>query len=145
MLNEELQLTTQQEIKRLKLVIQEKDATIKAFKDYDRKRTEEYNRMVENYNLMQEQFDRFCEDISECEEIDDRTSEDFKKFFDRYYRKLKGADERTQLSQFVNEIKSRLNTLMDFSDRMVSDLKKYKADIQRFRESIEKKQKEWKK
>ena len=142
MLNEDLKLTPLQEIKRLKGVIAEKDKAIKAFKEYDAKRTEEYNRMVENYNLMQTQFDQFCEDVREFDEIDDRTAEDFINFFHRYYKRLRAQDE---VFSFVNETRSRLNTLETFADKLEADAKKFKADIHRFKESIEKKQKEWKK
>lgn len=142
MLNEDLELTTQAEIRQLKRVIDEKNRAIEAFKAYDAKRSEEYNRMVENYNMMQEQFDQFCEDVREFEDIDSRTAEDFIKFFHRYYQRLKSVD---QISQFVNDVKNRLNTLEIFSEKLENDAKKFRADIQKFKLTIEKKQKEWKK
>lgn len=142
MLNEDLELTPQQEIKRLKRVILEKDAAIKAFKEYDKRRTEEYNKMVEDCNMMQLQFDQFCEDVRDFEEIDERTADDFIKFFNRYYQRLKVLDQTKQL---IGEVRNRLNTLEEFADRLETDAKKFKADIRRFKESIEIKQKEWKK
>ena len=47
MLNEDLELTPQAEIRQLKRVIAEKNKAIEAFKAYDAKRSEEYNRMVD--------------------------------------------------------------------------------------------------
>lgn len=149
MLNEDLEFTPQAEIRQLKRVIAEKDKAIKAFKEYDVKRSEEYNRMVENYNMMQEQFDQFCEDIRDFEEIDNRTANDFIRLFHRYYNKMRSQD---MLNNILNDLKSKLNSL----DKTVGKLKgeistldkaadKMKDEVGKYKEFIDKRQSEWKK
>ena len=142
MLNDDLELTPQQEIKRLKRVILEKDAAIKAFKEYDKKRSEEFNRLTENYNLMQQQFDQFCEDVKEIDEIDELTKEDFDKIYHSYYKRMGALND---FVQFINEVRNRLSTLEDFACRLEADARKFKENIQKFKDSIDKKKKEWKK
>lgn len=140
MLNEDLELTPQAEIRQLKRVIAEKDRTIKAFREYDRKRSEEYNRMVENYKLMEEQFEQFCEDIREFDEIDTKTASDFIELFHRYYNKMLSADKVDDtLTALKNELKAlngtvamlkvEINTLDKAADGMKEKLRKYKNYI----------------
>lgn len=145
MLNEGLELTPQAEIRQLKRVIAEKDRTIKAFKEYDRKRTEEYNRLVENYNIMQEQFYQFCEDIREFDEIDMQTASDFIELFHRYYSKMQSADkadstlndlkkELIALNSTVVKLRGEIDTLDKAADGMKEELKKYKNYIDKRQE-----------
>lgn len=149
MLNEDLELTPQAEIRQLKRVIAEKNKAIKAFKEYDAKRSEEYNRMVENYNMMQEQFDRFCEDVRDFEELDSRTANDFINLFHRYYNKLRAQD---LVNSLLNDLKTKLSTL----DKTVAKLKgdiatltssaiKINDELNKYKDFINKRQTEWKK
>ena len=149
MLNKDLELTPQAEIRQLKRVIAEKNKAIEAFKAYDAKRSEEYNRMVENYNMMQEQFDCFCEDIRDFEEIDKRTASDFINLFHRYYNKMRSQD---LLNGILNDLKSKLSVLDKTVGKLKSEIStldkaadKMKDEVGKYKEFIDKRQSEWKK
>ena len=149
MLNEDLELTPAAEIRQLKRVIAEKDAAIKAFKEYDKKRSEEYSRMVENYNMMQEQFERFCDDVREFEDIDRQTASDFINLFHRYYKKVRVID---QLSGILNDLKNKVGAIDKAVGKMKGEIggldkaaDKMQGELNKFREFIDKRQSEWKK
>lgn len=149
MLNEDLELTPQAEIRHLKRVIDEKNKAIEAFKAYDAKRSEEYNRMVENYNMMQEQFDQFCDDVREFEEIDRRTANDFIKLFHRYYNKMRSQD---MLNNVLNDLKAKLNGLEGTVSKLKSEIStldkaadKMKDEVGKYRDFINKQSSGWKK
>lgn len=149
MLNEDLELTPQAEIRQLKRVIAEKDRTIKDFKEYDEKRTKDYNRMVENYNIMQEQFERFCDDVRDFEDIDNHTANDFIKQFYLYYQKIRIVD---QLNNIFNDLKNKVNALDKAFGKMKSEVgglsktaDKIQGEIDKFKDFIETRQSEWKK
>ena len=148
MLNDDLEFTPQTEIRRLKRIIDEKQKAIDAFKEYDKKRTNEYNRLVENYNVMQEQFDKFCDDVRKFEEIDGRTKDDFLKLFHGYYKKVRSV---SKMNGILNDLKAKLNTIDKAVIRLKNELltldrsaDKVRDEIGKYKDYIEKRQSEWK-
>lgn len=76
--NKNLQLTLSSECKRLRKVIEEKDALIAKFKKYDEERKTYYRRFEQNYALMEERFAEVANAIDECGDLDDGTKEFYK-------------------------------------------------------------------
>lgn len=57
--NKDLVLTPEQEIRRLRKIIEEKNRCIEGFKKYDAERKVYYSRFMANYKLIEEEFERF--------------------------------------------------------------------------------------
>jgi hypothetical protein len=64
-LNKDLQLTPESEIKRLNKVIAEKNRCIEAFKKYDAERKEYYSSLEAKYKYMEDEFNRFVKAVDE--------------------------------------------------------------------------------
>ena len=64
-LNKDLQLTPESEIKRLNKVIAEKNRCIEAFKKYDAERKEYYSSLEAKYKYMEDEFNRFIKAVDE--------------------------------------------------------------------------------
>ena len=60
-----LKLSKEQELKRLRIVLEEKNKCIEAFKKYDEERKEYYAKFEQNYAMMEEQYNQFLEDVGE--------------------------------------------------------------------------------
>lgn len=60
-----LKLSKEQELKRLRIVLEEKNKCIEAFKKYDQERKEYYAKFEQNYAMMEEQYNQFLEDVAE--------------------------------------------------------------------------------
>lgn len=84
--NRNFQLTLSGEVKRLRKVIEEKDALITKFKKYDEERKAYYRRFEQNYEMMEKRFDEFLEAINDCDDIDDGTKGFYKEVVMRLYR-----------------------------------------------------------
>lgn len=84
--NRNFQLTLSSEVKRLRKVIEEKDALITKFKKYDEERKAYYRRFEQNYEMMEKRFDEFLEAINDCDDIDDGTKGFYKEVVMRLYR-----------------------------------------------------------
>ena len=84
--NRNFQLTLSGEVKRLRKVIEEKDALITKFKKYDEERKAYYRRFEQNYEMMEKRFDEFLEAINDCDDIDDGTKGFDKEVVMRLYR-----------------------------------------------------------
>lgn len=84
--NRNLQLTLSGEVKRLRKVIEEKDALITKFKKYDEERKAYYRRFEQNYEMMEKRFDEFLEAINDCDDIDDGTKGFYQEVVMRLYR-----------------------------------------------------------
>ena len=84
--NRNFQLTLSGEVKRLRKVIEEKDALITKFKKYDEERKAYYRRFEQNYEMMEKRFNEFLEAINDCDEIDDGSKEFYKEVVLRLYR-----------------------------------------------------------
>lgn len=61
--NLKLELTLRAENKRLRKAIDEKNKCIDKFKSYDARRKEEFDRMKENYAIMEEQYNEWREEV----------------------------------------------------------------------------------
>lgn len=97
--NRNLQLTLSGEVKRLRKVIEEKDALITKFKKYDEERKAYYRRFEQNYQMMEERFNEFLEAINDCDEIDDGSKEFYKEVVMRLYRGKVTTDKEKSVLQ----------------------------------------------
>ena len=108
--NLRLQLTQKAEIERLRKVIQEKDALIEKFKKYDAERTEYCHRLEQNYSLMEDRFNEFCDAINDCDDIDDGTKEFYQEVVSRLYKSKVTDDKKKSVLQIAL---SRLTKMQD--------------------------------
>lgn len=113
--NLHLELTQKAEIKRLKLVIQEKDALITKFKRYDEERKSYYSRFEQNYEMMEERFNEFLDAINDCDDIDDGTKDFYKQVVMRLYQGKVNSDKDKSIFQ---KALSDLNKLQDCFSNM---------------------------
>ena len=96
--NLHLELTQAAEIKRLRKVIDEKNAAIEKFKKYDEERKTYYHRFEKNYEMMEERFNEFLEAINDCDDIDDGSKDFYKEVVMRLYQgKVKTDKEKSVL------------------------------------------------
>ena len=97
--NRNFQLTLSGEVKRLRKVIEEKDALITKFKKYDEERKAYYRRFEQNYEMMEKRFDEFLEAINDCDDIDDGTKGFYKEVVMRLYRGKVTIDKEKSVLQ----------------------------------------------
>ena len=97
--NRNLQLTLSSEVKRLRKVIDEKDALIAKFKRYDEERKQYYHRFEQNYEMMEERFNELADAINDCDEIDDGTKEFYKEVIMRLYKGKVATDKEKSVIQ----------------------------------------------
>ena len=97
--NLHLELTPQNEIRRLRKVIEEKNDCIAKFKKYDEERKSYYRRFEQNYEMMEERFNEFLEAINDCDEIDDGTKEFYKEVVMRLYKGKVATDKEKSVIQ----------------------------------------------
>lgn len=97
--NRNLQLTLSSEVKRLRKVIDEKDALIAKFKRYDEERKQYYHRFEQNYEMMEERFNELADAINSCDEIDDGTKEFYREVVMRLYRGKVATDKDKSVLQ----------------------------------------------
>ena len=100
--NRNLQLTLSGEVKRLRKVIEEKDALITKFKKYDEERKSYYRRFEQNYEMMEERFNEFLEAINDCDDIDDGTKVFYKEVVMRLYRGKVATDKEKSVLQVAH-------------------------------------------
>ena len=72
------------EFRRLDKVIQEKNALIERFKQYDEERKAYYAGFIEDYNEMKESFDHFNEELMKVVEDGDLDQSDYRKVMKLY-------------------------------------------------------------
>lgn len=110
--NLHLELTQKAEIKRLKLVIQEKDALITKFKRYDEERKSYYSRFEQNYEMMEERFNEFLDAINDCDDIDDGSKDFYKEVVMRLYQgKVKTDKEKSVLQTSLTQLSKMQETI----------------------------------
>ena len=97
--NRNLQLTLSSEVKRLRKVIDEKDALIAKFKRYDEERKQYYHRFEQNYEMMEERFNELADAINSCDELDDGTKEFYREVVMRLYRGKVATDKDKSVLQ----------------------------------------------
>lgn len=97
--NRNFQLTLSGEVKRLRKVIEEKDALITKFKKYDEERKAYYRRFEQNYEMMEKRFDEFLEAINDCDDIDDGSKGFYKEVVMRLYRGKVTIDKEKSVLQ----------------------------------------------
>jgi uncharacterized protein YukE len=103
--NKNLKLTPDVEVKRLRKVIEEKNALIDKFKSYDAKRNDYVRRLQKNYELMEERFTEFNNALDECEELGDDVREYYKTVIKRLYSNIIDLDD---LMMFMNYLNAKL-------------------------------------
>ena len=113
--NRNLQLTLSSEVKRLRKVIDEKDALIAKFKRYDEERKQYYHRFEQNYEMMEERFNEFLDAINDCDDIDDGTKDFYKQVVMRLYQGKVNSDKDKSIFQ---KALSDLNKLQDCFSNM---------------------------
>ncbi len=139
--NLRLQLTQKAEIERLRKVIQEKDALIAKFKEYDAERTEYCHRLEQNNSLMEERFCEFADAIGECEEIDDGTKDFYKEVVYRLYKgKVNNDMEKSVLQQSLAKLRKMQENFnyLEFEINGVGNVKKKSGLLNEFRKLYEK-------
>lgn len=110
--NRNLQLTQVSEIKRLRKVIEEKDALINKFKKYDEERKIHYHRFEQNYEMMEERFNEFLEAINDCDDIDDGSKDFYKEVVMRLYQgKVKTDKEKSVLQTSLTQLSKMQETI----------------------------------
>lgn len=100
--NKNLKLTPDVEIKRLRKVIDEKNALIEKFKSYDAQRNDYVRRLQKNYELMEERFVDFNNALEECEGLEDDVREYYKNVVKRLYTSIIEIDELLSFMQVMN-------------------------------------------
>ena len=113
--NRNLQLTLSSEVKRLRKVIDEKDALIAKFKMYDEERKQYYHRFEQNYEMMEERFNEFMDAINDCGDIDEGTKEFYNEVVKRLYKGKVNSDKNKSIFQ---KALSELNKLQDSINNM---------------------------
>ena len=110
--NLHLELTQAAEIKRLRKVIDEKNAAIEKFKKYDEERKTYYHRFEKNYEMMEERFNEFLEAINDCDDIDDGTKDFYKEVVMRLYQgKVKTDKEKSVLHTSLTQLSKMQETI----------------------------------
>ena len=84
--NLNIPLTDRQEIVRLSKVVEDKNRTIEEFKKYDAKRKAYYERLEENYRMMEERFNEFNRLVDECDGMDFSTKSYIERIVARLYK-----------------------------------------------------------
>lgn len=103
--NLHLELTQAAEIKRLRKVIDEKNAAIEKFKKYDEERKTYYHRFEKNYEMMEERFNEFLDAVNDCEDIDDGTKDFYKEVVMRLYQgKVKTDKDKSVLQKAHSDL-----------------------------------------
>ena len=85
-LNTHLELTPESEIKRLNKVIEEKNRAIAGFKKYDADRKVYYERLEENYKIMEERFNEFNAIVEKCDDVEPNSKAFIEKVVRRLYK-----------------------------------------------------------
>lgn len=85
-LNTHLELTPEAEIKRLNKVIEEKNRAIAGFKKYDADRKVYYERLEENYKMMEERFNEFNSIVEKCDDVEPNSKAFIEKVVSRLYK-----------------------------------------------------------
>jgi len=155
--NRNLQLTLSSEVKRLRKVIDEKDALIAKFKRYDEERKQYYHRFEQNYEMMEERFNELADAINSCDEIDDGTKEFYREVVMRLYRGKVATDKDKSVLQvaYSNLIKLQdCFTNMEFTimgvgnaqkrAELLNELRKMKVRYDNITSSFQKKMNELK-
>ena len=110
--NLHLELTQAAEIKRLRKVIDEKNAAIEKFKKYDEERKTYYHRFEKNYEMMEERFNEFLEAINDCDDIDDGSKDFYKEVVMRLYQgKVKTDKEKSVLQTSLTQLSKMQETI----------------------------------
>lgn len=115
-INEELELTDQAEIVRLKKVIEEKNRTISEFRKYDDERKKYYARFEENYKLMEERFEEFNNVVEACDDLDFNT----KQYIQRVVQRINNRRVNDDIEGgALNGMLTRLAKLHEHLERLV--------------------------
>lgn len=136
MLNRDLQFTPLCEIKRLRKVIEEKDALIAKFKKYDEERKSYYRRFEQNYQMMEEKFGDFLEAINECDDIDACSKDFYKEVVMRLYKGKVMKDKEKSILQIAHSHLMKLQDAMvnmEFVIMTVGNVKKKSELLDEFR------------
>ena len=155
--NRNLQLTLSSEVKRLRKVIDEKDALIAKFKRYDEERKQYYHRFEQNYEMMEERFNELADAINSCDEIDDGTKEFYREVVMRLYRGKVATDKDKSILQVAYSNLMKLQdcfTNMEFTimgvgnaqkrAELLNELRKMKVRYDNITSSFQKKMNELK-
>ncbi len=155
--NRNLQLTLSSEVKRLRKVIDEKDALIAKFKRYDEERKQYYHRFEQNYEMMEERFNELADAINSCDEIDDGTKEFYREVVMRLYRGKVATDKDKSVLQVAYSNLMKLQdcfTNMEFTimgvgnaqkrAELLNELRKMKVRYDNITSSFQKKMNELK-
>ena len=155
--NRNLHLTLSGEVKRLRKVIEEKDALITKFKKYDEERKAYYRRFEQNYQMMEERFNELADAINSCDEIDDGTKEFYREVVMRLYRGKVATDKDKSVLQVAYSNLMKLQdcfTNMEFTimgvgnaqkrAELLDELRKMKVRYDNITSSFQKKMNELK-
>lgn len=155
--NRNLQLTLSSEVKRLRKVIDEKDALIAKFKRYDEERKQYYHRFEQNYEMMEERFNELADAINSCDELDDGTKEFYREVVMRLYRGKVATDKDKSVLQVAYSNLMKLQdcfTNMEFTimgvgnaqkrAELLNELRKMKVRYDNITSSFQKKMNELK-
>lgn len=92
-----LKLSIEQEVKRLRIVVEEKNKAIEAFKKYDEERKAYYAKFEQNYAMMEEQYNQFLEDVGE------ELGDDVRKGVEKMWKS--GLKMKQKYEKALNELK----------------------------------------
>ncbi len=132
--NKKLQLTDKAEIQRLRKVIEEKDALITKFKQYDEQRKVYCERLKKNNELIEERFKELASAVDDCEDIDDSTKEYYKNIIDRFQMfssQMVTHRDKTKVKGSLNKIQ-RLAGYVNDMDLIINDIDQEKRDELKF-------------
>ena len=84
-------------MKRLRIVVEEKNKAIEAFKKYDEERKAYYEKFEQNYAMMEEQYNQFLEDVGE------ELGDDVRKGVEKMWKS--GLKMKQKYEKALNELK----------------------------------------